>query len=52
MKYMEIILLIVEVQVLFAKKSFIEEDNPSGRVVAVGGALYGVGVDLTENLVR
>ena len=24
---------------------FIEENNPLGRVVAVGGALYGVGVD-------
>ena len=44
---MELLLLIMEDSIYTCEKNhvFIEENNPLGGVVAVGGALYGVGVD-------
>ena len=51
---MELFLLIMEGSIFICKKNhvFIEEDNPSSKVVTMEEALYYVKVDRIGNLVK
>ena len=51
---MELLLLIMEGSIFICEKNhvFIEEDNPSSKVVTMEEALYDVKVDRTGNLVK
>ena len=51
---MELLSLIIEGSIFICEKNhvFIEEDNPSSKVVAMEEALYDVKVDRIENLVK
>ena len=51
---MELLLLIIEGSIFICGKNhvFIEEDNPSNKVVTMEEALYDVKVDRIGNLVK
>ena len=51
---MELLLLIMEVSIFICEKNhvFIEEENPSSKVVTMKEALYDVKVDPIGNLVK
>ena len=51
---MELLLLIMEVSIFICEKNqvFIEEENPSSKVVTMEEALYDVKVDPIGNLVK
>ena len=51
---MELLLLIMEVSIFICEKNhvFIEEENPSSKVVTMEEALYDVKVDRIGNLVN